>query len=326
MINSFDSIYIQGSIQRELGLQKEINENRSGAIKGQVETKANLEYFDKYIEAGTSAEAKALTELTYKKSTSDSELEMKFRGGVSTYAESKAVGGKSIITKENEIISKTGFYIALRKGAQIFGEISHTTSSNEGSITGSIGLSAGGVGIAAGFQSEAIINLKSWDLKFSTFAEVDIGLPISISANIQGETNISQEISQVRNDLNQYVQQKEKEKISQILQSNPQQAKQIDRKAIRNEILQNVSGWQQKLNTIKQLTQQKISRILSSFNNEVIKKAMNSTNSRLIKNVLRSFGAATKIASSLASRIITLLAPRINTSINEIKPTDLIKT
>ncbi len=289
-----------------------------------------------YAELGGSANAekKKQAELEIKNGNSSTKL-----GGsvsVSAYAEANLKVGSATSRQGDEIVSKGGIYGAARLGAGINGSVSTSFSNGQDNINAefSLGVSEG-FGGAFGYYSEARVNTNNWNVKFNAFAEIDISkLPVGGSVKVDGNVSIADEIRQIRNELSNYVREKENEELAKLQQGNKANAKKIDRNQLKKRILQNIPGWKSKLAVIKQKVRQKAQNLIQGVaqkSNETVKKlieakAKDNRIIKIFKNVASTVAqAAVNISSKVVSLLTKIVMPRIDAAINEIKPTDVAK-
>lgn len=309
-----------------------------------------------YVEAGAEASAKAKLEREGSLRVGDSKVSHKKGVNAEALAEANIKYGAATSRQGDEIVSKAGVYGAARAQANVGVHEGISFSSSEGSISGELSVQTGvGVGGAAGAYSEARINTNNWNVKFSSFAELDIEaiLEVGVALDLQGETNVRDEVRSIRQELSEYVKNKEAEELKNNQANQNNQTKQtnsknkIDRNEVRKKILSNIPNWPSKLNVIKQGIKQKMEKIVMGFAknaNEKVRKIMlnglkpNDNDHMIVKGfkniasfvVDKTTGLASKafdITGFIVSRILYhLLFPRIETAVNEIQPTDIIKS
>lgn len=320
LISTQDGTYLQigEEIQIKLEVGKTINLSIGGVsvsitlgLEGEINvfTDIVLEITKNrdsvYLKAGAETILKISTGKKIKVKTGNDELEISGKIYTEYGAEIKAEGGYKTLRKESEIISKKSIYGAARVTADIGLTAGTTITSNDEYLSASIDISTGmGVGAAAGYLSETIINTSTWNVKFSTFAELDIGTiaEIGIITEIEGNINISQEISQIRKEY-------------EMNDKNPNL-----------KILQDIPTWNTKLYTIKQAIKNKI----SNLTNKLVEKTKDKIEKKIVGKIskfLRYLAIPTlsTITTVLTSFLINILFPTIDSAVNEIKPTDILK-
>ncbi|MCS7244282.1 MAG: hypothetical protein RMJ36_06075 [Candidatus Calescibacterium sp.] len=335
-INKHDikaGIYGGGSITGEAGASSNIMTNKYGA----------------YAELGSGINAYAEANLEVEKKVDNFVLKSKVGFNAEALADANLKLGFSTSRKDDEIVSKGGIYGSMRAQANLGAhtEISH--GSQDGYIRGLFNIQTGiGFGGAAGMFSEAVVDTKGWNVKFSTVVELDVGalLEFGVVGDFEGEVNIKNEVYFLREELNDYI--KNKNEDLQVYKK----SKKEDVNVLKEQIINSFPGWNQKIAVIKQSVKNKIENISTGFSRSInnklkdmirhyISKSDSVKNVGIFENVLAlgkrfGLGAADKILDfvdrgiGIGGKVISkglyyLLFPRIEAAINEIKPSDIIK-
>ncbi|MCS7165938.1 MAG: hypothetical protein RMJ51_06705 [Candidatus Calescibacterium sp.] len=286
--------------------------------------------------------------------------------GVKKYKEARAeVGAKfgyGVARDKDEIVSKGGLHVSAQASVSVGADFHVQAENSDGYIKGSIGIEAGiGKGFSVGAGTEARINTKNWNVTFNTFVDLGIGLvaDLDFNAAIEGQISINREISELRNELNQQIQQKEQQLLqNEINIQNSQAVKQqkvdkkpqIDRNKIRQRakeiVLNNTPNWQSRLAIIHKNFENKAKNILTDFSRKLIDRAVarlerieNNQNKKpsiwsnvthVIKGVssssLKKLKGLLNFTGGIASKILSLITPSVRSAIYEIKPHDVIKS
>ena len=172
---------------------------------------------------------------------------------------------------------------------------------------------------------------------------------------MEGETNISNEVNQIRQDLINHLREEENRQVRQQMSnqvksnrnnnannigknvtnniSNSMSTSNKMSKEDRKKILENIPGWKSKLNIIKYGIKEKIRNIMVGFaksSNEKLKQLIerrmgNSWLGKAAKSVVKGLDKITDFQGFILSRVLYNLFPRIESAVNEIKPTDILK-